>query len=63
MKKTIMKNLKIDSGKVLSREQMKKISGGYKYCGDGAPCAPSEVCCKVACRRLNDPTSPCFTGV
>lgn len=33
----------------LSKEQQKGITGGKKYCGDGAPCPAGTCCTGVYC--------------
>ncbi|MBS1599972.1 MAG: TIGR04149 family rSAM-modified RiPP [Bacteroidetes bacterium] len=50
-----LKNLKLDALKeVLSREQMKKITGGYSC--PGQPCSSQRLCCPGWNCHRNGPT-------
>ncbi len=47
-------NLKLGGIKeMLSREQMKKVVGGYGYGGDGVQCPPDETPCKAPATAHN----------
>ncbi|MBK1895218.1 bacteriocin-like protein [Chryseobacterium paridis] len=48
-----MKNLKS-----ISRESLKTIKGGLKYCGDGTSCGAGWCCANNVCRPIN--SSYCF---
>ncbi|SHE99122.1 MULTISPECIES: hypothetical protein [unclassified Chryseobacterium] len=45
-----MKNLK-----KVSRENLKTIKGGLKYCGGGEPCGKGWCCAGSSCRPITSP--------
>lgn len=53
IKLKLMKNLK-----KMSRENLKTIKGGLKYCGGGEPCGEGWCCAGSACRPINSPYCP-----